>query len=130
MGTFRPVIFCAQADAAASFFEFNAAEEFAHKSTNERHSGLSADENNLVEILRLKFRVSERAQAMRSGSGDYVAREIFEFGSGEFVVEAEIGCEEGKRDFDFGFGGEADLGGFGNFADAGEKRQKAVINDW
>src|SRR5258706_10583412 len=87
----RAMVIRAQAQAAARFFEFRAAKKFRHELADQRHAGLAADENDLVEVLCFQLRVGERAQAMWTRSGDNIASETLEFRAREFMGEAELG---------------------------------------
>ena len=93
-GPFGLVKIAAEPDAAARFLKFRAAEQFAHKFADQRHPRLAADENHLVQILRLDLRIRQRAQAMRPRAGDDVARQIFQFGARQFVAETENPASE------------------------------------
>src|SRR5690349_21776637 len=123
------MIFGTDSDAAAGFFKFDAAEQFANEAADQRHTGLSADENDLVESFGLEFGIGERAKAMGASASNNVAGQVFKFRSGEFVAETEIGCEERKRNFHFGFARKADFGGFGHFADTSEERRMLMMRD-
>ena len=101
----------AEPEAAARFLKFRAAEQFADKFPHQRHPRLAADQNDLVQILRLQLRVGQRAQAMRPRAGNDVAREIFQFGARELVAEAEkSGVRNGSAISTSGFRGQFDFG--------------------
>ena len=84
------VIFGAEAKVAARFLELRAAKPFRNELAHERHARLAADEDNLIEVFGLQFRVGERAQTMRARAHDDVAREILQFVARELVAEAEV----------------------------------------
>ena len=75
------VIIGAQTEVAARFLEFRAAKKFRHNSAHQRHAGLAADEDDLIEVFGLQFRVGQRAQAMRAGAGKDVAGQVLQFGA-------------------------------------------------
>src|SRR6266545_4624597 len=93
-----------QPHAAARLLELRAAKPFAHEPAHERHAGLSADKNDLVEGFRIELRVGQRAQAMLPRAADEVARETLEFVASEGAIEAEVRREERQGDFDFRLG--------------------------
>ena len=93
----------ADAQTATRLFKVRAAEQFAHKLAHQRHPRLAADKDDLIQILRLQFRVRQRAQAMRPGAGDDVARQIFQLGARELVAERKFRSEKRQRDFHFRF---------------------------
>src|SRR5206468_9379558 len=95
-----PVVFRAQPNAAARFLELRAAEPLAHKLAHQRHPCLPADEDDLVQVLRLDFRVGQRTEAMLTRAQDEVTREAFKFGARQFATKAEVRREERERDFD------------------------------
>jgi tetratricopeptide (TPR) repeat protein len=53
---------------------------------------------------------------MRACSRDYVTSQIFQFSASQLVTEAEIRCEKGQGDLNFGFGRKTNFGLFGGFA--------------
>ena len=95
----------ADAQAAAGLFEVRAAEQFADQFPHERHPGLAADENDLVQILGLQFCVRERPQAMRPGAADDVARQVLQLAARELVIEGKVRRQKGQGDFNLGFAG-------------------------
>src|SRR5205085_239671 len=98
---FRPVVFRAQANPAPGFLELGATEKFADELPDQWHAGLATDKNDLVQIMGLQLCIRERTQTMHAGPGDDITREIFKFGTRQFVTETEVRGQEGKRDFDF-----------------------------
>ncbi len=101
--TFRAVKFGAEPDAAVGFLEFRAAKNFGDELPHERHAGLSADEDYLIEVVGFELGIGEGADAMRTCAGNDVAGEVFELCPREPQAETKIRREKGQRDFDFGF---------------------------
>src|SRR5690242_19855575 len=99
------MVIAAETDAAARFLEFRATEPLAHQFADERHPGLAAAENHLVQILWLNLGVGQCAEAMRPRAGDDVVREAFQFGTCQSIAETEIRCEKRQRNSSFGFSG-------------------------
>ncbi len=113
----------AQADAAALFFEFRAAKEFADKLAHQRHAGLPAHQDHLIKVVRLQLCVGQRAQAMESRACNDVASEALEFSARQPVAEAKIRGQERQRHFHGRFSRKFDLGLLSRFADSGEHGQ-------
>src|SRR5687768_11511322 len=93
----------AKTNSAARFLELGASKPFRHKLPHERHPCLSANENHLIEVLRVQLRVRKRTQAVRARAQDYVAREVFEFLARQLVAETESRREKGQLNFGFRF---------------------------
>ena len=77
------------------FFKFSAAKQVGDEAAHERHPGLAADENDLVQVFGLEFGIGEGAQAMGARAGDNVAGQGFQFRTRhEFVIEGKTGRKE------------------------------------
>src|SRR5262249_29332125 len=117
---FAPVIVAADTNAAARFLKIHAAEPFGGELPDERHTGLTANENHLVEVFRFELRVRQRAQAMLARALNDIPGKALQLRTREFVAETELGREERQGDFHFGFGRKPDFGFLSGFTEAGQ----------
>jgi len=62
----RAMVLRAEAQGPARLFKFGAAEKIGYELTDQRHAGLAADQDDLVQVYCFKFRIGERPQAMRT----------------------------------------------------------------
>src|SRR2546427_5116854 len=92
-----------QTDAAALGLKIGTTKQLANKLAHQGHAGLSAYQDDLIEILGLQFGVGQRPQAMRARARDDIARQALKFCASEFIGEAEGGCQKWERELDGGF---------------------------
>src|SRR5438874_11929881 len=110
------MIIGAEPDRAAGFLEIGTPEKLADITAHQRHAGLAADENDLVEIFWFELCIGQGADAMRTRALDDAAGKVFQFGSSQCVAEAEVRSQERDRNLDLGFSREPNFCLFGHLA--------------
>src|SRR5436190_18254621 len=84
------VVISPKPNPTARLLKLRACEPFTNEFANERHACLATNQNHLIQIRRLQFRIAECPHTMLSRSFDNIARQRLQFSTCEFVTETEI----------------------------------------
>ena len=116
------VVVVAQTQVAAGLFELRASEPLRHPLAHQRHPGLSADQNDLIQVFGLELGIGQGLEAVGARLLDDIACQRLQLGPRDAPQEAEVRGEEGQLHLGLGVRAEADLGRFGRLPDAGDPR--------
>jgi|GEM_PF-4979112 len=98
------------------------AEEVSYGFLYFRHTGLTADQNHVVDVAGAQTGIFQCGAARLDRAGNQVFNQAFEFGTGNFHCQVfRAGCVHGDvRQIDFGLlaAGQFDFGFFGSFFQA------------
>ena len=119
----RAVVVRAQPEGATGFRELGATEPFPDQPPHQRHAGLPAHEDHLVELIRLQLRVGQGPQTVGPGLLDQVAGQLLKGRPRKRGLKTESGRQERQGEHRFLRLGKLDFGGLRDLPHAGQQRR-------